>query len=113
MIRIERSTTGVVDGISAAKDAVLEACRAKELPTEEQRLACVGKALDAVRGSQAAVATVRAALVTFWTFYPLLEAKARAGETVSAAELAALIQHADAVVDAYRQLAEYARKAQP
>jgi hypothetical protein len=113
MVRVERGTQGVVDGVSAAKDAVKEDCIAQDLQTEAERMACVEDALNAVRGSKAAVQGVKAALVTFWTVYPVLEAKLERGDRLSAADLADLASKADAVVAAYRDLIKYAKEAKP
>lgn len=109
MVRVERSTQGVVDGISAAKDAVKEDCIAKQLETEAERMACIEDVLAAVRGSKAAVQAVKAALVTFWTLYPVLEQ----GKKITPADLAELASRADAVYAAYRDLVKYAKEAKP
>jgi hypothetical protein len=115
MIRVERGTQGVVDGVSATKDVIKADCVAQaeagKLQTEAQRLQCVDKALKMVRGTKAAVQAVKAALVTFWTLYPVLEAKVDRGEKLTASDLGALTSRADEVVKAYRDLIKYAQEA--
>lgn len=115
MIRIERGTQGVVDGVSATKDVIKADCVAQveagKLQTEAARLQCVDKALKMVRGSKAAVQAVKAALVTFWTLYPVLEAKVDRGEKITASDLAALTSRGDEVVKAYQDLIKYAKEA--
>jgi hypothetical protein len=113
MVRVERGTQGVVDGVSAAKDVVKEDCIAQDLQTEAERMACVEDVLSAVRGSKAAVQGVKAALVSFWTLYPILEAKLERGERLGASDFAELASKADAVVAAYQDLIKYAKEAKP
>ncbi len=113
MVRIERATAGVADGISAAKVVVKEDCIAKQLETEAERMACVEDILVAVRGTKTAVQAVKAALVTFWTLYPVLEARLEAGGKVTPADLAELVRRADAVVTAYQDLLKYAKEVRP
>lgn len=113
MVRVERGAQGVVDGVSAAKDAVKEDCVAQDLETEAERMACVEDMLDVVRGTKAAVAAVRAALVSFWTLYPVLEAKLDRGDKLTAADMAALAEKAGAVYAAYEDLIQYAKEVKP
>ena len=111
MVRVERGTEGVVDGISAAKDVVKDDCAEQQLETEAERMACVEDILAAVRGSKVAVQAVKAALVTFWTLYPVLEAKVARGEKISASDLGELVRRADEVVAAYSDLIKFAKEA--
>lgn len=113
MIRVERGTEGVVDGVSAAKDAVKEECVSRQLQTEAERMKCVEDILEVVRGSKVAVAAVRAALVSFWTFYPIMEAKLERGEKLGPEDLQQLAAHAHDVYAAYQVLVEYAKEIRP
>lgn len=113
MIRVERGSQGVVDGVSAARAAVKEDCVAQQLETEAERMACIEKILETVRATKAGVQAVKAALVSFWTLYPVLEAKLERGERLTASDLAALASRADAVYAAYADLVTYAKEIKP
>lgn len=104
MIRVERATEGVVDGVVAYKDTVKEECIAKALETEAERAACVERAVQALSVSQVAVAGVKAALTSFWALYPVLEEKLARGERLGAGDMADLAARGTAVVEAYEQL---------
>ncbi len=110
MVRVERGTQGIADGVSAAKEIVKDECAAKQLETEAERMACVEDILAVVRGSKTAVQAVRAALVTFWSAYPVLESKLERGEKLTAADFAELAQRADDVYSAYSDLVRYAKE---
>lgn len=115
MVRVERGTQGVVDGVSATKNVIKQDCVAQveagKLTTEAERMKCVEGALELVRGSKVAVQAVKAALVSFWTLYPVLEAKLQRGEKLDAGDLAGLVSRSDAVVAAYQDLIKYAKEA--
>ena len=111
MVRVERATTGVVDGVVGFKDATKEDCLAQNLATEAERAKCVEKALAAVKASKAGVATVRAALVTFWELYPVLDRKLAEGGRLTAEDLAELVALATAVADAYQELIKEVQEA--
>jgi uncharacterized protein YaiE (UPF0345 family) len=117
MVRVERATQGVVDGVSETKDAIKDDCVAQveagTLRTEAERMKCVEGALKLVRGSKVAVQAVKAGLVSFWTLYPVLEAKLERGEKLSVGDLAKLVSKADAVGRAYQDLIKYAKELKP
>lgn len=104
MVRVERATEGVVDGVVAFKDVVKEDCVAQNLATEAERAECVEKAVKAVKASKVGVAAVRAALVSFWELYPVLDQKLANGERLTADDLAELARRAQAVATAYQEL---------
>jgi hypothetical protein len=114
-IRIERGTQGVVAGVRETKEVMKADCVAQveagKLKTEAERMKCVEKALKLVRASKAAVQAVKAALVSFWTLYPVLEAKLERGEKLGARDWAKVASKADAVVAAYQDLIKYAQEA--
>lgn len=104
MVRAERATEGVVTGVVAFKEATKEDCIAQNLATEAERATCVEKALAAVQASRVGVEAVRAALVTFWELYPVLDAKLASGERLAAEDLADLVARGAAVAEAYQRL---------
>jgi len=104
MVRVERATEGVVTGVVAFKDATKGDCIEQNLATEGERAKCVEKALATVKVSKVGVAAVRAALVTFWELYPVLEAKLAGGGRLGAEDLAALASAATGVAQAYQTL---------
>ena len=114
MVRVERGTQGVVDGVSATKDMIKQDCVAQvdagKLKTEAERMKCIEGALKLVRGAKVAVQAVKAGLVSFWTLYPMLEAKLERGEKLDARDFAKLMSKADAVVAAYQDLIKYAKE---
>lgn len=113
-VRIERSTQGVVDGVHATKETIKADCvlqaQAGKLTTEAERMKCVEKALQLIDVTTVAVQAVKAALVSFWTLYPVLEARIQGGEKLGAADWAKLMSKADAVVAAYQDLVKYAKE---
>lgn len=111
MVRVERATEGVVDGVVAFKDVTKEDCIAQNLATEAERATCVEKALATVKASKVGVAAVRAALVTFWKLYPVLDRKLAEGGRLSAGDIAELTALATAVADAYQELIKEVQEA--
>lgn len=104
MIRVERATAGVVDGVVAYKDTVKEDCIAQNLATEAERAACVERAVKVLSISQVGVVAVKAALASFWALYPVLEEKLARGERIEAGDMADLAARGTEVVEAYQQL---------
>lgn len=104
MLRVERATQGLSDGVVAFKDATKQDCIARELATEAERAACVDKAVKALEITRVGVSAVAAALTTFWEAYAILEARQNAGERLSQADVLALAQHGARVAAAYERL---------
>ncbi len=104
MVRIEKATEGVVEDVDTFAAAEKELCVAQDLQTKEARAECIGPALKAVTITEAATQALRAALITFWELYPVLEAKIERGEKLSAEDLKPLFQAADRVQSEYRKL---------
>lgn len=113
MVRLERGTESVVAGVVQFKDTTKADCIAQKLKTEAERAACVDKALKAVRASQPAVLTVKAALVSFWHLYGVLEAKLVNGERLSQHDVAELVARGATVVNAYAKLVESVKEVLP
>jgi hypothetical protein len=111
MVRVERATEGVVDGVVAFKDVTKDDCIAQNLATEAERAQCVEKALAAVKVSKVGVAAVRVALVSFWQLYPVLDRKLTEGGRLGAEDLAELAARAAAVADAYQKLIKEVQEA--
>jgi len=104
MLRVERATEGAVDVVIAYKEQVLSACEARDLATRDEREACVEPARRLVDASEPVVLAVRAALVSFWEVYPLLEARIEAGKRITPEDFAELAARAQRVSSAYREL---------
>lgn len=111
MVRAERGTEGVVAEVLEFKDATIKSCRAQDLLTPEARAECADPAVKAVELTEASVETIKAALVSFWTLYPILEAKFDSGERPSAAELAELATSSAAVLSAFQGLVKAVKEA--
>lgn len=104
MVRVERAAQGASDGVVAFKDATIETCRDQRLETEAERANCVEAAVQLVKVAQPLVQGVRAALISFWELYPVLEAKLVNGEKLSADDLAELADRASRVAAEYGKL---------
>jgi len=117
MIRVERATEGVVRGVHQTKELIKSDCEQQEaagkLQTEAERMKCIEGALELVRGSKVAVQAVKAALVSFWVLYPVLEAKIEHGEKLDARDFAMLASKAGAVTTAYQDLIRYTKEIKP
>jgi hypothetical protein len=111
MVRVERATQGVVDGVVAYKDVVKADCVEQNLQTEAERAKCVEKAVAVLRVSEPAVQGVKAALVSFWELYPVLEAKLVNKEKVTGADLADLAARAARVAAEYEALIKAVQEA--
>lgn len=104
MVRIEKATAGVVEDVDAFAESEKQRCIAKDLQTKEARAECIGPALGAVTVTEAATQALRAALITFWELYPLLEAKLARGERISLEDLGPLLEAAGRVQAEYKKL---------
>jgi len=111
MIRVERGAEGLVEQVVEFKDARIADCRAQDLLTAEDREACVEPAVKLVEGTEAATQALRAALVTFWEVYPVLEAKLLNREKITADDLADLAARASRVASEYAALVDMIRAA--
>lgn len=111
VIRAERGTAVLVEGVVDYKDVVKEDCIAQNLQTEAERAACVEKALKAVKVSRASLQGVRAALVSFWEVYGLLEAKLVRKEKITGADLADLLARGARVVTEYEAMIKAIKEA--
>lgn len=111
MVRIERGAEGLVDQVVEFKESKIDDCRAKSLPTPEEREECVAPAIKLVEGTEAATQALRAALITFWELYPVLEAKLINKEKVTADDLADLGERAARVATEYATLVDMIRSA--
>jgi hypothetical protein len=119
MVRVERAGSGIVKEVDAFAVEQEENCRAQNLQTQDERAECVAVALKAVEVTEAATQALKAALVTFWNLYPVLEAKVVNKERLSADDIGELIAMADRVYAEYAKLLEVikeiraARKTEP
>lgn len=104
MLRAERASQAVVDGVVAFKDATKDDCVAQDLATESERAACVERAVKAIEISRVGISAVAAALTTFWETYAVLQARVDAGERVSKTDLLMLADHGAKVIGAYDTL---------
>ena len=104
MVRIEKAAGGIVEDVDEFAESEKQKCVAKDLQTKEVRAECIEPALKAVTVTEAATQALRAALVTFWELYPLLEAKLARGERLSLEDLGPLLEAADRVQAEYKKL---------
>lgn len=111
MIRVERGTQGVVEGVVVYKDQTKKTCIDKNLETAEERAECVAKALRAVEVSEDSVKVIKEALRAYWTLYPVLEAKFQNGERPTQEELAELASRAADVYAAFKSLVQGVKEA--
>jgi len=111
MIRVERGTEGLVAEVVKFKDDKIAECREQSLPSEAERAACVEPATKLVEGTEPAVQALRAALITFWELYPVLEARLEGGERITPEEIAELSERAGRVLAEYATLVQMIREA--
>lgn len=104
MLRAERATQAVSDGVIAFKDATKEECIRQNLATEAQRAACVERAVQALEVTRVGVASVAAALTTFWESYAVIESRLNAGGRVTQHDVLVLAGHGARVTEAYAKL---------
>lgn len=106
MVRVERAGAGIAKEVDSFAAEQEEDCRAQNLQTQEERAECVSVALKAVETTEAATVALKAALVTFWNLYPVLEAKVVNKERLSAEDIGELLGMAERVYAEYAKLLE-------
>lgn len=106
MLRTERATQAVSDGVIAFKDVTKEECIRQALETEAERAACVAKAVKALDVSRVGVSAVAAALTTFWEVYAAIEVRMNAGGRISQDDLVQLASQSARVLEAYARLVQ-------